>query len=444
MKQNYIALVRSDVFVDLFKFGSMSLNKELVFDGDVYRLKDNDFAFANFTLELNPYDYTTEYLVLHYLGEGNKCVKIEDLQAVYALDEEAQKKLSVHYDPRIRLQVSPWADKFKQRQIDTHINQSYKGVENVWKIFDLSDEDRKKCDSIVGRDVVAEVFRELYDNKRPSGDLSPFVYLLRYERHSLYYKDKRGFFSDFVHIYLNCTEKEELDIDVTEKTDIGKKVDEAPENSGIFQLYNIVEALNEKCKEIVPECAFYKVGPLFLYMKQLCGKGLVMDEEISTVVNHYKNTPVLEFSLAAYLLGITLGYDGTYDYYYDAIGLKIFQDPVVKKGGESEPPFLENNGGDAEKLGPETTLESTKQQTEKVEKLPADEVKKEEQKAATECSSEQSAELGAKQDGFNSSAAVKLQPSTELFPDENQPEADMSKNKTSTRGKKQTGHSKNK
>ena len=49
------------------------------------------------------------------------------------------------------------------------MSQSKRGIDNLWAIFDLSETDRKICESIITDDIVFEVFDELFSYKRPTG-----------------------------------------------------------------------------------------------------------------------------------------------------------------------------------------------------------------------------------------------------------------------------------
>ena len=135
-------------------------------------------------------------MVIHFVSDnGNEYpypINIEDVGALY-FDEEA-KEMNVSFDSRIRLHVSPWGEKFKALHNNQLMSQSKRGIDNLWAIFDLSETDRKICESIITDDIVFEVFDELFSYKRPTGEQSIWTYLLRYERYSFYPKNTKGYF----------------------------------------------------------------------------------------------------------------------------------------------------------------------------------------------------------------------------------------------------------
>ena len=92
------------------------------------------------------------------------------------------------------------------------------GVRNIFNIFKLEDAD--ECKKIISEDMVKEMLSNVYDDIRPSGDSSLWVYLMRYERHSFYPKETLGYFMDIVHIVLNFMSKKEVVDYEVEVTDI--------------------------------------------------------------------------------------------------------------------------------------------------------------------------------------------------------------------------------
>ena len=168
------------------------------------------------------FEYSFEYLITNYISniETEYSVELQNIQGIYTFNEEAKKEMSISFDPRIQLYVSPWADKFEQLQQKQYIKQSKRGIKNLWAIFDLPIDDIAQCEAIITNDIITEVFRQLYAYERPSGDEPLWTYLLRYERHSFYPQTTKGFFCDFIHVVCNWMRKIELHEDVAENTDL--------------------------------------------------------------------------------------------------------------------------------------------------------------------------------------------------------------------------------
>ena len=242
--------------------------------------------------------------------------------------------------------------------------QSKRGIDNLWAIFDLSETDRKMCESIITDDIVSEVFDELFSYKRPTGEQSIWTYLLRYERHSFYPKDTKGFFCDYIHVACNWMAKKEKLNDVATETTLYNQIKEslATDFKPLSQIAinsNLPSRTDEAAK-----CQFAVAAPLFLLMKHRFSSGFSID--LKTI--DYAKTFGFECAVAVYLLGLTLGYDKTYDAYYDFVKLPIFElqsenqgineSDYVQKSNENEIYSENRNENVAEDFSSKETTDS--------------------------------------------------------------------------------------
>ena len=364
---DYLAIIRKTDFIDLFKYGKLNVYSAINFDGNIKAHANDDDLFEKLTRSMNFFEYSFEYMVMHFIsdnGNGHPCsVSIENVKGLYTFDEEAKKEMSVSFDSRIRLHVSPWSEKFKTLHNNRLISQSKRGIDNLWAIFDLSETDRKKCESIITDNIVSEVFDELFSYKRPAGEQSIWTYLLRYERHSFYPKNTKGYFCDYIHVACNWLKKIELQEDVAETTGLYSQIINCSKED-FASLSNI--AVSSNLSSLTDEdagCKFAIAAPLFLFMKDKFSDGFRID---SKFINYAKKFE-LECSVAVYLLGLTLGYDKTYDAYYDFVKLPIFELLIesqdankldyVQESNEKEIHLEGRNGNDTEALSPKTTID---------------------------------------------------------------------------------------
>ena len=322
---DYLAIIRKADFVDLFKYGKLNVYSAINFDGNIKAHANDDDLFEKLAKNMNFFEYSFEYMVIHFISDnGNECpcpVSIENVRGLYTFDEEAKKEMSVSFDSRIKLHVSPWGEKFKALHNNRLMLQSKRGIDNLWAIFDLSETDRKMCESIITDDIVSEVFDELFSYKRPTGEQSIWTYLLRYERHSFYPNNTKGYFCDYIHVACNWLKKIELQEDVAETTGLYTQIINCSKDD-FASLSNI--AVRSNLSSLTDEdagCKFAIAAPLFLLMKDKFSDGFCID---SKIINYAKKFG-LECSVAVYLLGLTLGYDKTYDAYYDFVKLPIFE-----------------------------------------------------------------------------------------------------------------------
>lgn len=326
--KDYLAIIRKLDFVDLFKYGQFIISYAVPFDGCVPDHVNDDDLFDNLTARMNMYEYSFEYLIVHFIaGEYSGqyiSINIRNVRGVYTFDMEAKKEMSISFDSRIQLHISPWAEKFEKLQQKLSVKQSMRGVDNLWTIFDLPEIDRAKCEEIITPESVDEVFRELYAYERPSGNLSIWTYLLRYERHSFYPKDMLGFFYDFIHVYCNYSKKEELNGEIAATTDLYYQLASC-ENPQFLPLSKVVEnSPLSQLTEQVARCRFFIAAPLFLFLKSKFTDGMEHKPD-EKIISYAKEVGGFECSIAVYLLGIALGYDKTYDVFYESAELPFFK-----------------------------------------------------------------------------------------------------------------------
>lgn len=348
--KDYLAIIRKLDFIDLFKYGHFTLSYAVPFDGNISAHADDIELFDMLTSRMNMYEYSFEYLIIHFNADDYNdqyiSIDIRNVCALYTFDQEAKKEMSISFDPRIQLHVSPWADKFDKLQRNLSIKQSQRGIDNLWTIFDLPTEDLFKCREIIKPSITQEVFREFYNYERPSGDQSIWTYLLRYERHSFYPKGMIGYFCDFIHVFCNFSKKKELNGEVAESTQLFPLLIEC-KNPQFASLEKIVESSPlYKITEEVAGCRFAIAAPLFLFLKAKFADGIEHKPD-KEFIDYTKKVGGFECSIAIYLLGLSLGYDKTYDSFYESAELPFFKiviQPSIPYGKEVRPFPFHNNG----------------------------------------------------------------------------------------------------
>ncbi len=329
--KDYLAIIRKSDFVDLFKYGKFGISYAVDFDGNIQG-HANDDLFDRLVARMNMYEYSFEYLIIHFKAKDFNAqrivIDISEVQALYTFDEEAQKEMSISFDDRIQLQVSPWAARFEDRQRKINIKQNRRGVDNLWAVWELTEEDRRKCEQIITPEIVDEVFCEQYKNERPSGNLPVWVYLLRYERHSSYHQGMLGFFCDAINVFCNYKSQKEVEDEVAETTTVYSAIS-GSKSDKITDLLAKAEGTSfSKQTQEVSGCEYVKAAPLFFFLKNKFAEGMSHkpDEKIT---KYAKTVGGFECSIAVYLLGLVLGYDKTYDAFYETADLQLF-----KKGKE--------------------------------------------------------------------------------------------------------------
>ena len=96
-----------------------------------------------------------------------------------------------------------------------------------------------------------------------------------------------------------------------------------------------------KITEEVAGCRFAIAAPLFLFLKAKFADGIEhkLDQEF---IDYTKKVGGFECSIAIYLLGLSLGYDKTYDSFYESAELPFFKIVIQSR----LPSFSDNNNSD--------------------------------------------------------------------------------------------------
>lgn len=334
---NYLALIRKADFTDLFKYGKLHINNDMKtdFSCSVEELPYHPEVFFNLTHFANSFDSAFAYLIIHYVKDSTKGlandVYIEEVQNIYPLDFESKEAFAMSFDERIRIENPIWPDSVWNLQKQQQFNDCLKGAANLRAILGFSNSDHE-CKKIISDDIVREVVNELYGENRPTGDLPIWVYLLRYERHSYYPQSTLGYFMDMVNVVCNRMASREVEEDDIKNTQIFVLLDSLRKHSELQykQIYQwLVENIAaqgffKKINEYESRVDFSKVATLFLILRNKYKEDFFYEKEFI----EYCKSFGFEFELAAYLLGIVLGHEHTYDCMYDMLPLSIFKKAI--------------------------------------------------------------------------------------------------------------------
>ena len=335
---NYLALIRKADFTDLFKYGRLHINNDMKtdFSCSVEELPSHPEVFHHLTHFANSFDSAFAYLIIHYVkassnGLAND-VNIEEVQNIYPLDFESKEAFAMSFDERIRIENPIWPESVWSLQKQQQFSDCLKGAANLREILGFKDSDYK-CKEIISDDIVREVVNELYDDIRPSGNLSIWVYLLRYERHSFYPQNVLGCFMDMANVVCNRQQKQEVDESSVMQTNIYRFLTELRKNEKhkIGDIHDKIidspelKIFLEKTREYEPQVDFTIVATLFFYLKYTYKEDFHYKEKDVISISSGKEKFGFEFELAAYLLGIIKGHLHTYDCMYDMLPLPIFK-----------------------------------------------------------------------------------------------------------------------
>lgn len=330
--KNYLAIIRRADFIDLYKYGYFNLDKEKIvdFDCDISELPYRNDIFDSLFFRMNSFESSFAYLIINYAKEGSSdfsIVFIEEVRHVFPLDLEAKREFESSFDEHIKIDNPIWNDAVSLMKKKQMFHSSMQGVRNIFNIFKLDGID--KCKKIISDDIVEEMLSAVYDDVRPQGDLSLWVYLMRYERHSFYPKDSLGYFMDIVHIVVNFMAKQEVD-------------DMTVESTGIYHVLCKFEGRGLKSNEImhylkadegatgflnkisvfVPEADFITTAISYLKLRDKYKDDFVYDVKF---IEACKNAFGDSFTLASYMAGIAFSHEKTYSCLYKVLPLAIYK-----------------------------------------------------------------------------------------------------------------------
>lgn len=338
---NYLALIRKADFVDLYKYGSIHVNKDMTkqFTCKVEELPNRMVIFNDLTDFANAFDSTFTYLFIHFENTTGRVndINIADLRGIYPLDNEAKTELSLSLDPRIKINDPLWPDAVFNLQKKQSIQDSKNGASNIWKIYNLS-EPIESIGHIINDKILKEVVDELYDNSRPSGKLPIWVYIMRYERHAFYPPNTIGAFMDAVNAILNYKEGREVDSAEIETKMIMQFFSYCNKQKPTMQFEEIMQKLRmqtepkivqfvKTVEKIDTSVDLLKTASLFFIYRNRYKEDFRYEETWEQVGKKYGK----EFCVACYMLGCFLGHEHTYDCMYEHLPLAIFQSNKTEK-----------------------------------------------------------------------------------------------------------------
>lgn len=337
---NYIALIRRADFIDLFKYGYIHLNKDMIrcFTCPVEALSKKKVIFNDLMYFANNFESSFSYLFIHYSKILGRCndVDISEVQHIYPLDYEAKKELSISFDSRIKIEDPLWPNEILEFQKQQTILSCLKGVDNLWKIYNITDEKEDIKNNYITYSILKEVIDELYQDVRPLGNLPVWIYAMRYQRHAYYPPNIIGCFMDAVHVIMNYMQKQEIGAELIENTNIMKFLLHLNSLNETISYVEVLDNLKkeesvskilEYSNEIEPNIDLIKCLTLFFIYHNRYKNAFVYEENWVDYGKRYGK----EFHIAIYMLGCILQHKHTYDCFYNTLPLSIFKQKEIVK-----------------------------------------------------------------------------------------------------------------
>ena len=337
--KDYLIIINRYDFTDFFKFGYKFIDSEtaIEFNGKIENLHDNSELRESVFSKVNPFEYTFTVLILHFQSKlSNPCrVNIEDVLHIFPLDLDSKKEIEDKFDSRIRIEDPIWQDYVHELQEKFLLESFKKGAINLWRALRI-EQNLDDVSLMLSEKDLEELAREAFSDRRPMGDLSYWVYLLRYERHGFFPQTSLGYIYDLVNVYINYVSKKEQLPEAIESTAIFGFLEQLDQDMPIIKIYKslINNPVGEKFYNAVNSVVsidsdVFIVSVLFLIFKKYFIGGFQINQASSSIIGYAKENFPRDYPKALYLLGIFLGNEHTYEFLYEQLPLPIFKQLVA-------------------------------------------------------------------------------------------------------------------
>lgn len=332
--EHYLILLPKSSFTDLFKYGYLYTDSTnwIQFNGDIDNLSNNEKIRDKVFERANAFDYTFSYLIVHFRSNNTFAgrINIENVQNLFPLDNDGKREIELSFDPRIRINEPIWSSATHDLQIRFLYEDATKGASNIWKILKFESPITEVQD-IISKENLKEIVREVFWDIRPEGELSFWIYLMRYERHGFFPKTTKGYFYDLINIFINTIQHQELSAEAIESTGIYNFLEELPVDLHLNDLLNILSedhmgrTFLDKVNQLAGlETYGYLVAILFLILRDRFANGFSIDEVSAKFISHSITAYPQEAHYSLFLLGLYLGNSHTFECLYDNLPLPIF------------------------------------------------------------------------------------------------------------------------
>lgn len=319
---NHLALVRREEIFELFKNGIIYPASSIPFSDSIDTLSTKTDVVIKLFDKTPKIEYSINYFILYARTEkkpelSKQGLNIRDLISIIPLDRESAQ-MGLTMSPSVVISEPIFENVFSEYQKRCEIENARQGIKSIEIIFGLTDL-HKSIKKFNEKKDLPKIVSLIIDKSNSSQPNTIWEYLTSYTRQHTYPSDTRGAFLDtmsVVCIFANGYSKDQ------KLTSTGKKILENPNPT-----YNeLVECLRSSAK-FVKEANnaykdFWKIAPLYFILLNFLStvsedgetlNGRPLSEFVQKVVANYDNSLLKP---ALLMVGITLGYSGTYKMLY--------------------------------------------------------------------------------------------------------------------------------
>lgn len=325
MKYEYLGIIHRNDLNILFKRGYVVLCTV-----HAKTISGNNSVPEEYIKELlqnvSPFDYTSEYVFIRFFlkrkwlkKDCKNNIEYKEVQSIIPLDLVAKKDMEMSFNKMIKFSEplwGPYVDDFSQVLFSENMR---KGASACLEILDLKVE--KPLKDLDDEDLIIKFTNYQFQKEKLDESSSIWQYLLMYERHEPYPKNYLGYFYDSIHVFVNYNKRKEyLSMPNSDVLKVLNLIDQ----QGNCEFEYIVCELqqNEYSKRYIEKSTQkgvcqYVLIPIYFYLLDLFSS--IQDYE-AFVKDCYRNSLKKlydkEYRLAAYLVGLRLGFDSINEIYY--------------------------------------------------------------------------------------------------------------------------------
>ncbi|MBX0332962.1 hypothetical protein K3G39_06905 [Pontibacter sp. HSC-14F20] len=342
---HYLAPVLRQQFNLYYRFGYTFIPNALLipFDGVVGQTQVNEVL--KFLLQVTPFEYDEEYVILHVQSEGeaiggNIKFDIQQLTSVYPLSQQAKASIAQKIDQRITLGNPLFESSLAKVEDTIQKEETIKGIEALWSIFLENDTEKDKYITLLDLDCILNALSLRSKGRKPSDlkDESYLAYLLTYERYGYFPKEGIGYFYDAGQIFAHSINKP---FEGGKLHSLLNQIYKERSTAGFDKVVSKIEneplAAPYKSMNTVDGIRQYVLTPLFLLLKDhIRNADSFSAVKDSNFFTHARENFNAEFKAAIILLGAFFKFKAFYDEYYNIVNLDIYQaqpllPPVIKE-----------------------------------------------------------------------------------------------------------------
>lgn len=314
INMEHIALIHRTELNTLLKKGYVVVNNSnTVSNNDVESLLKNT----------SPIEYSSDYVFITFDLKKKKLkteeLEFKDVISIIPLDISAKNELEITINKAITFSEPCWSDIVEDYFQTLSYKDMRKGAVSCVEML-VKGTKIAEIEFLLPDNFIQEVSNYLLQKEQLNSDSTLWSYLLMYERYEPYPKEVLGYFFDTLHVYTNYVKKMSLLempktrtqtlLQEMENMEIQLKFEDI---IGRLELTPISESFVQK--NIVNGIKQYIVMPLYFLFKDLLVNENIFNTQIQKRLGQIKKKYKKEYAIAAYLVGVRLGYSSIYEMY---------------------------------------------------------------------------------------------------------------------------------